>query len=166
MSRMRLGVSEAYLECLPICHQCGCGSLRLRVRCACNGADVSEGQLQGKMLQQMRVLEEAGMRFTEKPLTALSTMGGDGGFLHAKQASSGTILELVLDGFLHPKEARRCDFILNISASLWLAGSYIATSFCEVTCPEIFCLCCSTYPSTNSMTFMPAVVPCKHVDAS
>ena len=62
------------------------------------------------MLQRMRVLEEAGMRFTEKPVAALSTMGGDGGFLHAAQTSSGTVLELVLDGFLHPKEARRCGF--------------------------------------------------------
>ncbi len=72
------------------------------------------------MLQRMRVLEEAGMRFTEKPLTALSTMGGDGGFLHAKQASSGTILELVLDGFLHPKEARRCDSAKDVCSTMAL----------------------------------------------
>ena len=71
-------------------------------------ADVSEGQLQGKMLQRMRVLEDAGVRFTAKPVHELSTMGGDGGFLHAAQTSSGTVLELVLEGFLHPKEARRC----------------------------------------------------------
>ena len=74
-------------------------------------ADVTEEQLQGKMLQRMRVLEEAGVRFTAKPVKSMSTMGGDGGFLHAKQ-TSGTILELVLDGFLHPKEARRCEFLL------------------------------------------------------
>ena len=73
-------------------------------------ADVSEGQLQGKMLQRMRVLEDAGVRFTAKPVHELSTMGGDGGFLHAAQTSSGTVLELVLEGFLHPKEARRCVF--------------------------------------------------------
>jgi hypothetical protein len=58
------------------------------------------------MLQRMRVLEEAGLRFTAKPVQSLSTMGGDGGFLHAAQ-TNGTILELVLEGFLHPKEARR-----------------------------------------------------------
>lgn len=34
------------------------------------------------MLQRMRVLEEAGLRFTSKPIKDLSTLGGDGGFLH------------------------------------------------------------------------------------
>lgn len=51
-------------------------------------ADVQPSQLEGKMLQRMRVLEEAGVRFTSKPIKALSTLGGDGGFLHQVSAES------------------------------------------------------------------------------
>ena len=112
------------------------------------------------MLQRMRVLEEAGVRFTSKAIKDLTTLGGDGGFLHQARVApcntlannrscvwdaayaqslsmigprvscsahyvrqqpcavvtpvavqsaetNATILELVLDGFLYPKEARK-----------------------------------------------------------
>lgn len=84
-----------------------CGFLDIRDILSSFLDDVQPSQLEGKMLQRMRVLEEAGVRFTSKSIKQLSTLGGDGGFLHQSAEKGATILELVLDGFLHPKESRK-----------------------------------------------------------
>eukprot|EP00884_Botryococcus_braunii_P005065 jgi/Botrbrau1/1455/Bobra.178_3s0013.1 len=62
---------------------------------------------QTKMLKRMKLLESAGPAFAEKPLQSLPVIGGDGSFhLINGVAHSLTILELVHDCLLYPKETK------------------------------------------------------------
>jgi 5'-AMP-activated protein kinase regulatory gamma subunit len=60
-----------------------------------------------KMLAKMRMLEEGGAAFARKSLRDLGDHGSDGGFLHANRTKSLSLLELIYDGFLAPRESRK-----------------------------------------------------------
>ncbi|WIA21514.1 hypothetical protein OEZ85_000717 [Tetradesmus obliquus] len=59
-----------------------------------------------KMLQKMRLLEEQGSSFATTAIKDLKVFGGDGDFLHTSEAAQTSVLDVIVNGLLNPKE--RC----------------------------------------------------------
>ncbi|KAF6250582.1 hypothetical protein COO60DRAFT_796807 [Scenedesmus sp. NREL 46B-D3] len=57
-----------------------------------------------KMLQKMRLLEEQGSSFAATALKNLKVFGGDGDFLHTSEAAQASVLDVIVNGLLNPKE--------------------------------------------------------------
>ncbi|CAL5228776.1 g11966 [Coccomyxa viridis] len=58
-----------------------------------------------KMLKRMQVLEEKGVAFATRPLSSLPAIGSDGTFYQVK-ASAMSVMELVYDALLYPRETK------------------------------------------------------------
>uniref|UniRef100_A0A383WD30 CBS domain-containing protein n=1 Tax=Tetradesmus obliquus TaxID=3088 RepID=A0A383WD30_TETOB len=57
-----------------------------------------------KMLQKMRLLEEQGSSFATTAIKDLKVFGGDGDFLHTSEAAQTSVLDVIVNGLLNPKE--------------------------------------------------------------